>query len=243
MKSRILWCLVALLATGVVAQDSPDMELRAARKQAAAAIAQKGREAIGAARKVYEGVAERHAALPAIAGRARLEAGRLAERMREMPAAEAHFTAAAQCPEVKVAADALGELAALCQRVERRDDAEKWLKQLVERCGEEEMDCANAMLRLGEIARQRSRPDDAGQWYRRVMNEHGGLWRPCVDALEEMVEMQLDSGDRDSARKLYDGHALSLRARFSGSSAEKRLDVALGRLAARAKFDIGAKVG
>ncbi|MSR75565.1 MAG: hypothetical protein EXS14_08890 [Planctomycetes bacterium] len=244
----ILLCWMALIVplVSVSAQEGPDLDMRAARKQAAAAKATKGEEgkiAIAAARKVYEGIAEKHAALPVVACRARLEAGRLAERVRDMPGAEALFSAAVQCPDTGVAADALGEIAALCSRAERKDEAEKWLKQLVEHCTEEEMDHANAMLRLGELARQRSRADEAAQWFRRIMNEHGGLWRPCVDALEELVELQLNSGDREAARRLYDGHALSLRARFAGSSAEKRLDVALGRLAARAKFELGAKVG
>ncbi len=235
-----VWLVLGALPLALVAQMDPDQEFRTARKAAAAASKVQGAErsaALTEARTAMLAAAGRAGEGSALACKAQLEVGRISGKLKDWKAAEQAYRAASAATETALMADALAELAALALRQERRDEAEQWLVQIVERCAEEEQERARAMVRLGELARARSRTDDAAQWFRRVLAEHGELWRPAADALEELVELQFAAGERAAAKQTFDAHALALRARFAGSPHEKRLATALGRIAARGKFD------
>lgn len=238
-----VWMVLGAMPLVLVAQMDPDQEFRAARKAAAAASKVQGAErpdALTEARSALMAAALRAGEGSVLASKAQLEVGRVSGKLKDWKAAEQAYRAASVSTETAVMADALAELAALALRQERRDEAEQWLVQIVERCAEEEQERARAMVRLGELARARSHAEDAAQWFRRVLAEHGELWRPAADALEELVELQLASGERASAKQTFDSHAMALRARFAGSPHEKRLATALGRIAARGKFDTPA---
>jgi lipopolysaccharide biosynthesis regulator YciM len=232
--------VLGMLALSLSAQVDPDLELRAAKKAVAAASKLQGAErtsALSETRATLAALSERDGVSTAVGCKAALELGRVSAKLKDWKNAEVAYRRASASPEPAVMADALTELAAIALRHEKRDEAEQWLVQIVERCAEEEQERARAMVRLGEIARTRSKVDEAGQWFRRVLAEHGDLWRVCADALEELVELQLASGDRAAAKQTFDAHATALRARFAGSPHEKRLATALGRITARAKLD------
>ena len=231
--------LVVLVVPGMVAQETAKGMLDAAAKKAASAKGHPADEVAAILKEaavLYEQVPVRFPAAKSDVARSRLEAGRIRRRLNEVPAAEAALKeAAAASDEPRIATEALHDLASIYRRAKRLPEAQQALERIVAEFPNEPRQRADALSRLASLHRAAKRIDAAEAALRQILAEHGDLFAAVTEALDDLVALKIQQGKESEARTLLTSHGEALKARFSGSRYENRVQPVLDRIGARFK--------
>ena len=240
MKSLIRGLVVlALFAPVLCAQETAKGLLDLAAKKAASAKGKSADEAAAIlkdAAAMFEQVTVRFPSEKPEVARAQLDLGRVRKRLNDLPGAEAALKVAAEAKDTpRVAAEALHDLATIYRRSRRLEEARQALERVVAEFPGEPRQRAEALSRLASMHRAAKRVDAAEAALRQILSDHGDLFVAAVDALEDLVALKIAQGREEEARGVHASHGEALKARFSGSRYESRVQPALDRIAARFK--------